>query len=324
MLEGLATTIIPVYNRPGMLREATASVLSQTYRPIEIIIVDDGSIDETATVADELVRENPREISVVHQRNTGVGLAREAGRQRARGEFIQHLDSDDLLLPEKFEMQVAGLRSHPECGVAYGKTRFCTPAGGSSAAPWKRTGELTATMFPSMLQSRWWGTSTPLYRRQLTDLAGPWKSLRNDEDWEYDCRIAALGVRLYYVDRFVSDERDHAGARLSGRGSGPDAKAKLSDRAAAHAMILEHAFEAGIDPSAPEMQHFARELFLLSRQCGAVGLAGEAKQMFELSRFASGSERSKGWDFRLYGLGARLIGWSHSGKIACLSDNLRK
>src|SRR5260370_71336 len=69
---------------------------------------------------------------------------------------------------------------------------------------------------------------------------------------------------------------------------------------------------------------FARELVLLSGQCGAAGLAKEAKQMFELSRLASGDERGNGWDFRLYGLAARLIGWSHSGKIACLSDILRR
>ena len=122
---GLVSTIIPVHNRAALLREAVASVLAQTYRPIEIIIVDDGSTDDTPGVADSLAAGSPDAIAVVHQGNTGPGLAREAGRQKARGEFIQYLDSDDVLLPRKFEFQILGLRSSPECGIAYGKTHFC-------------------------------------------------------------------------------------------------------------------------------------------------------------------------------------------------------
>src|SRR5438094_204673 len=104
MQPAVVTTIIPVHNRPLMLREAVASVVAQAYRPIEIIIVDDGSTDDTARVADELANDFTR---VIHQANAGPGAAREAGRLVARGEFIQHLDSDDLLLQRKFELQVA-------------------------------------------------------------------------------------------------------------------------------------------------------------------------------------------------------------------------
>src|SRR6185503_20150635 len=100
MINGLVSTIIPVYNRAVLLREAVASVLSQTYRPIELIVVDDGSTDDTPRVADELGETHPQEVRVIHQSNTGPGLAREAGRHSALGEFIQYLDSDDLILPE--------------------------------------------------------------------------------------------------------------------------------------------------------------------------------------------------------------------------------
>src|SRR5437870_9005869 len=123
MQHGLVTTIVPVFNRAGMLREAVASVIGQTYRPIEVVIVDDGSTDDTPETADGLARVHP-EIRVVHQVNTGVGGAREAGRTAASGEFIQHLDSDDLLEPRKFEWQVAGLRSRPDCDASYGWTRM--------------------------------------------------------------------------------------------------------------------------------------------------------------------------------------------------------
>src|SRR5882672_5633140 len=123
-MSGLVSTIIPVHNRASLLEEAVASVLAQTYPNTEVIIVDDGSTDGTSMVADELAREHPEKIGVIHQTNTGPGLAREAGRIRARGQFIQYLDSDDLLLPRKFELQVAGLKARPECAVSYGKTQY--------------------------------------------------------------------------------------------------------------------------------------------------------------------------------------------------------
>src|SRR6185503_12200391 len=124
IVPGLVSTIIPVYNRAAMLAEAVNSVLAQAHRPIEIIVVNDGSTDDTQTKANGLAALHPNEIRVIHQANTGPGLAREAGRQVASGEFIQYLDSDDLLLPRKFELQVEGLRSNPDCGVSYGKTRY--------------------------------------------------------------------------------------------------------------------------------------------------------------------------------------------------------
>jgi glycosyltransferase involved in cell wall biosynthesis len=322
IIPNLVSTIIPVHNRAAMLVEAVNSVLAQTHRPIEIIVVDDGSTDETIRVADDLATLHPNEIRVIHQQNTGAGLAREAGRRSANGEFIQYLDSDDLLLPHKFIKQVAGLKTHLNCGVSYGKTRYSTRARPQQNTACKRTGEEIPTMFPSMLHQRWWGTSTPLYRKSVTDLAGPWTSLCNEEDWEYDCRIASRDIRLHYVPDFVSEEREHEGDRLSANGSSDPIK--LSDRGKAHALILEHAMRAGMAPSSPEMRHFARELFLLSRQCGAAGLEEESRQLFDLARQASGESRGKGWDFKLYHFLASFVGWTRLGRMACYSDGVRK
>src|SRR5260221_8544664 len=99
----LVTTVIPAYNRSAMLREAVASVLAQTYRPIEIIIVDDASTDDTPRVADELASD---EIRVVHrEKNGGPSRAREEGRKAIRGAYVQYLDCTDVLLPRKFELQ---------------------------------------------------------------------------------------------------------------------------------------------------------------------------------------------------------------------------
>jgi glycosyltransferase involved in cell wall biosynthesis len=321
MIKGLVSTIIPVYNRADLLREAVASVLAQTYRPIEVVIVDDGSTDHTVQVCDELAAQHGEAIRVIHQSNNGPGLAREAGRRVARGEFIQYLDSDDLLLPEKFELQVAGLNAHPEFGAAYGKTRYRHSDGQIEPGAWKGSGKQVEAMFPSFLRERWWDTPTPLYRASLCELAGPWSDLRLEEDWEYDCRIAAQGVLLYFCDEFVAEVRDHSAHRLC-RGEALD-PIRLAERARSHALIFQHARNAGINDAIPEMHHFARELFLLSRQCGAVGLTSESRELFLLARQASGQSRARGWDFRLYKMLASIFGWSTLGKWACRSDGLR-
>jgi glycosyltransferase involved in cell wall biosynthesis len=321
VIEGLVSTIIPVYNRPELMRETIQSVLNQTYRPIEIIIVDDGSTDDTARVADMLALDRPDEIKVIHQKNTGPGLAREAGRLSSKGEFIQYLDSDDILLQRKFELQVKGLNAHPECGVAYGWTRYRHADGKIEALPWKGSGVKVETMFPSFLLSRWWDTPTPLYRSSLCEQAGRWTDLRLEEDWEYDCRIASIGVRLHYCDEFIVEVRDHENGRLC-KGEAID-PARLIDRVRAHKLIFSHAQKAGITDVFLEMQHYARELFLLSRQCGAAGLGNESMDLFFLARKASGEVRGNSWEFKLYKGLARLIGWKKLGKLSCYADRVR-
>lgn len=319
---GLVSTIIPVFNRPAQLREAVHSVLVQEYRPIEIIIIDDGSTDDTSAVARELAATHPELVSAVTQANGGPGAARERGRLLARGEFIQYLDSDDVLLPGKFAAQVSALRLNPDADVACGITLFRDGGGRLLTVPLKKTGGPLPTMFPEFLVSRWWDTATPLYRSQVTDLAGPWTDLRLEEDWEYDCRIASLGGRLTWVALPVSETRDHGSQRLS-RGSAIDSR-RLRQRSQAHVLIFKHATAFGLAAESPEMQHFARALFLLSRQCGAAGLAEDSRSLFELARRASGASRGNGPDFRIYAGGARLVGWPLMGKISCWLDRVKK
>jgi len=319
MQSGLVTTIIPVYNRPAMLREAVGCVLAQTYRPIEIVIVDDGSTDENTKLLLDKFDHPKAIIRVIHQKNAGVGPAREAGRLAARGEFIQHLDSDDLIEPRKFEWMVAALRAHPECGAAYGWTRGRMPDGSLNATPELRTGERIETMFPAMLRRRIWHTNTPLYRASLIHEAGSWLALWNEEDWEYDARIASKGVRLAFIDDWVCETIHHNEQRLSALGMNPEV---LRDRATAHALILQHAQRAGITEHAFEMQHYARELFLLARQCGAAGLSQESRMLFDLSREASGSRRNHP-QFLAYSAIARVAGWSAAGKLSQFIDRVR-
>jgi hypothetical protein len=320
VIEGLVSTIIPVHNRASLLREAVQSVLSQDWEHIEVVIVDDGSTDETPDAAQAMAREHPSQVRHVRQDNRGPGAARECGRLLAAGEFIQYLDSDDLLLPAKFELQVAGLRGDAQAGVAYGIAQMRNAAGVLEPSPHKRTGERIDTMFPSFLTERWWETATPLYRRSVTDRAGPWTNLSLEEDWEYDCRIASQGTRLAWVGQPVSESRDHAGHRLS-RGPAIDAR-RLRHRAAAQELIFGHAMRAGIPSTAPELQHFARALFLLARQCGAANLDAESQLLFELAQRAAGRDFNA-LQFNIYRHAAQVFGWSAAGSASCWLDRLR-
>ena len=97
----------------------------------------------------------------------------------------------------------------------------------------------------------------------------------------------------------------------------------MRQRATAHSLILGHAQRAGIDVDSPSMKHFARELFLLARQCGAAGLPAEAQHLFGLARAASGPLRARGADFRAYRLIASFVGWTMPGKLSSWMDRLR-
>jgi len=188
--KGLVSTIIPVFNRPVLVVEAIESVLAQTYRPIEILVVDDGSTDNTLAVLQSLAKAHD-EIRVFKQENAGPGVARELGRQNAEGEFIQYLDSDDLLLKDKFHLQVKALNSRPDCNTAYGKTEETLMEEPLQGVASCKTGAQFKAMFPAFLRNRWWSTSTPLHRASLLKEVGEWLPISNEEDWEYDCRIAS-------------------------------------------------------------------------------------------------------------------------------------
>jgi len=110
MTSPLVSCVVPVFNGEGYLREALESIFTQTYPRLEVIVVDDGSTDRTATV---LAVFGDR-IRSLWQSNQGPAAARNLGLRAARGEFIAFLDADDLWHPEKLERQMAQFRSRPE------------------------------------------------------------------------------------------------------------------------------------------------------------------------------------------------------------------
>ena len=218
---------------------------------------------------------------MINQSNAGPGVARQRGLEQARGEYIQFLDSDDLLLKDKFSAQVAALQAQPECQICYGRSfeedHAREPA--VRVGPIRATGYPVKHLFPLLLVSRWWTTSSPLYRKSLLDRIGPWQAWINEEDWEYDARAGATGALLAWVNIDVSVRRLNLGDdHLSSKGC--EDPLKLANRAQAQASIYRCALAAGVGHESREMQLFARSAFLLCRQCGLAKLPQASRELF--------------------------------------------
>lgn len=291
MVPGLVSVILPVFNRPEFLRSAVDQIFAQSYGNWELIIVDDGSTDSTPSVIVGIRDQCPEKVTLVQRENGGPGAARESGRVRARGEFIQYFDSDDEIDPQKFAKQIEVLRDRPECGIVYCQTQERT-LGHAAEPSWSQfTGEAHANIFPRILSGCLWPTITPLFRRELSDRLGPWMQLRQEEDWEYDARIGAAGAQLAYLESPLACTVHHAGPRSSGGEASSD-PVRLRDRCLARLRILEHATAIGTSRSDPNMQNFAGGLFLLARQCAIAGLESEALQLAGAAAKVSTGPRS--------------------------------
>ena len=174
LVEGLVSTIIPVHNRPSAA--CARQLRACLRRPTGRSKLSSSTMGQP-TRQDAKRRRWPKLI-----RKFARSTVRTAGRaRRARQDVSQReVNSFNILTAtisscrKNSKLQVAGLRQCGDCAISYGKTRFYAYGTGRADVAWKRTGECISTMFPSFLQSRWWDTSTPLYRREVTDLAGPW------------------------------------------------------------------------------------------------------------------------------------------------------
>ncbi|GAB4317631.1 MAG: glycosyltransferase [Candidatus Sumerlaeia bacterium] len=140
------SVIIPTYNRAALVREAVASVLSQTFQDFELIVVDDGSTDKTPSVLKQI--EDPR-LSMLVQPRSGPSAARNAGARRAKGRWLAFLDSDDLWLPEKLAAQARWFAENP--GIAICQTEEIWLRDGRPVHPKLRHRKEGGWIFPRAL-----------------------------------------------------------------------------------------------------------------------------------------------------------------------------
>jgi glycosyltransferase involved in cell wall biosynthesis len=116
-MNNLISVIIPTYNRENFIKETIDSVLNQTYKNIEILIVDDGSTDNTREIIESI---NDPRIIYIYQDNTGASASRNTGIKNAKGEYVAFLDSDDSWLPDKLEKQIKFIQNNPQIDICGG------------------------------------------------------------------------------------------------------------------------------------------------------------------------------------------------------------
>ncbi len=184
------SVIIPTYNRGNLIVEAIESVLAQTYSDFEIIVVDDGSTDDTAAKLQPYLDR----VRYAVQRNRGVAVARNTGIQLAQGEFICFLDSDDLWEPGKLEAQLRFANDHPECALI--STEICGFNGEKRALGQNKSASYdirNGLVVEHLLFGNWIQTSTVMLRRKVLDQVGWFDEDVGQfgEDWLLWMRIAS-------------------------------------------------------------------------------------------------------------------------------------
>ena len=215
------SVIIPTFNSADYIPQALDSVLNQTYRDFEIIVVDDGSTDHTQTV---LAPYMPQ-IRYIWRENGGPSRARNAGIQAARGRYIAFLDADDLWVPTKLEVQAQVLDTRPEVGLVFGDTQvfdrerilvdsFLRQKRQYSALAASPTVEQA---FLTLIRDNFIPTSTVMVRRQCIATVGMFdESLLSAEDKDLWLRIA-MRFGIACIPSVLERKRSH-GSNVSGNG----------------------------------------------------------------------------------------------------------
>jgi glycosyltransferase involved in cell wall biosynthesis len=217
---GLVSVIVPVRNRPALVGEALDSVWSQTHRPVELIVVDDGSDDDTPDRIAAWVSAHASgrgwRAGLVRQAHAGAPVARNAGTRAAKGSFIQYLDSDCLLLPDKFARQMEELDRRPGVSHAYGRTEHRGMDG--SIIEVSGVGTRGDPGWDAVMPGC--TCIAPLWRRAAVASGGPWRpTLASRQDWEFRARVVAAAGPGVFLDRVLCVNRLHGGPRISAHGS---------------------------------------------------------------------------------------------------------
>lgn len=216
---GLASVVIPTFNRADLLHQTLHSVAAQSYRPLECIIVNDGSTDNTSDVLDWWIKKNggTLKVRVLNQENRGATAARNHGTKYCLGEFIQYLDSDDILEPSKIERQVNFLQRHPETEVVFGDW----VAGPNFEQAQKIKARADTDLIAQFLGDRPIVVFSPLFRRSALLQTGPWdESLGRNQEIDFQLRCVLAGCRFDYLPGATGFWRLHDGPRI-GNTSGP-------------------------------------------------------------------------------------------------------
>jgi glycosyltransferase involved in cell wall biosynthesis len=261
------SVVMPAYNEELYIGEALDSILAQTRAPLEVIVVDDGSTDETV----EIVRGYGSRVRLIQQENRGCHGAFDTGFREANGEFVALCPADDVYETQKLEWQGETLAANPEVDVAFGAATRFGLASGHHSRPARH----------KLLDNEWFGAEmykidlipdpSAVVRRSLYFDLGGYKPIVG-EDYEFWMRALSAGATFYFDPRPLVHLREHGG-NLSHR--------SLEIWETNHLVHVNYAGLAG-DPELVR-RTIARDLLMVGYCRAAVGSKEDARRSFRAS-----------------------------------------
>ena len=308
MTNPLVSYIVPAHNAANFLVDALKSCRDQDYRPIEVIVIDDGSVDNTSHIVKEFIDPNNSDgFTVVYERQThkGVSAARNLGLDVCRGELIGFLDADDVFPSYRTSVLVKCLKAN-RADIVYGKMA-CLEQRCILADEEARRSVCERVKLPPFLKFAPLVISF-LMTREFAEKVGKFdEELWIIEDWEYAIRLRLQKPSMYKLPKVVYWQRAYPGS-VTRR---PLTGNKVANRLLAEAKILELAKEYGVDEKQGRYssRHRLRKIFFDAIRCRMASEAANALQMI--------GEQSSYWPRGFVFVVSRLV--TNSMCISCLS-----
>ena len=220
MIEGMVSIIVPVYNGAQYIEKTVKTLLVQSFRAFEILLINDGSSDNSAELIDELAATN-EQVRVFHKANGGVANARNFGIEHAQGEFVAFCDQDDLWLEQKLEKQVP-LFSNPDVGLVYCGAKTEYELYNKTRNPGFK-GKKRGRVYDAMIQQNMLTCCTAVARKSAVAEVGGFdddRRLMGVDDWHLWIKLSAffevdfvaenLAVHVFHGDNYsLNDKKMH-------------------------------------------------------------------------------------------------------------------
>jgi glycosyltransferase involved in cell wall biosynthesis len=208
------SVVIPAFNVEDYIERCLQCILEQTYADLEIICVDDGSTDATASLIEKFIATSSRRIHFIRQSNQGASSARNTGANSATGEYIQFMDADDVLLPQKIQHQVRLAMEHGRPGLIIGSFRSISPEGEVLATVEQGSAERDPWM--DLMRHRLSGTPQNLWKRDEVVRAGGWdQTLKSSQEYDLMFRMMRAGTRLIYDPHILTEVHQRKSGSIS-------------------------------------------------------------------------------------------------------------
>lgn len=200
------SVIIPTYNREQFIVETINSVLNQTYKDFEIIVVDDGSTDNTKSKLEQF----KSKIKLIEQKNSERAIARNNGVKNSTGQYVAFLDSDDIWIKNKLEKQVEILNSKPEVILTYGQCLRINEDGRKIKTAKRQLRGFSGNVYERLLMRNFVVSPTPMIKREFFEKTSGFQTKYIPyEDWEFWIRFSLLG-KFHFIDKPLAYYRIHS------------------------------------------------------------------------------------------------------------------